>query len=327
MSEKHIHFLLGSDDYEIQRRVDKFGSKFTDPTIAGMNLSRFDARVATESDLVKITNSMPFLAEQRLVILDYVLKKYDRPDIQKKFLDFLEKIPPFTRLVITHTEAIKEVSKNWLIKWIEKNDERAEYKIFSLPTEKEMLGWIVAEVKHQGGKIEPPAARELSELTGEDTRQAAQEITKLLTYVNYAHPIGLEDVQAVSILTASVSIFDLVDAIGTRNGKEAQHLYYRLLEEKDAFEIFPLVLRQFRLLILARDVLDSGGTFADIKILPGYNNSEYVAKKIMEQVKNFNIQSLKMIYHRLLAMDEAGKTGVMPLETSLHTFIIEVTSQ
>src|SRR5260221_724661 len=90
-------------------------------------------------------------------------------------------------------------------------------------------------------------------------RPAAQEITKLLTFVNFAHAIGIEDVEAVSILTASVDVFELVDAIGTQNGKLAQKLLHRLLEEKDAFEIFGMVVRQFRLLTIAREVVDEGG--------------------------------------------------------------------
>ena len=126
-----------------------------------------------------------------------------------------------------------------------------------------MPGWIVGEARRQGGAIEPGAASRLAEMTGDDTRQAAQEITKLLTYVNFAHPVGIEDVEAVSIVTASVDIFELVDAISLQNGKQAQRLFHRLLEDKDAFEIFGLVVRQFRLLILARDVLDDGGTLQE----------------------------------------------------------------
>lgn len=330
MSDRHIHFFLGNDEFEIQRQVGRFESKFSDPTTAGMNIARLDARTVSENELANAINSMPFLADRRLVILQYVSKRYPGLDGHKKFLALLDTIPSFTRLVVVEVEAGKEKemikSWNWLIGWIEKKPEQAEYKMFLLPTAGAMSGWIVNETKRQGGSIESPAARRLAEMTGEDTRQASMEITKLLTYVNYAHSIGVEDVEAVSLVTASVSIFDMVDAVGTRKGKQAQYLFHRLLEEKDAFEIFPMVIRQFRLLIIVRSVLDDGGSLVDLKHYPGLE-SEFVAKKMMEQVRNFDMDTLKSIHHRLLAMDEATKTSAMPLETSLDIFIVETASR
>jgi len=38
-----------------------------------------------------------------------------------------------------------------------------------------------------------------------------------------------------------------------------QHLLHRLLENDDAFSFWGMVIRQFRLLLLAREVLDSHG--------------------------------------------------------------------
>jgi DNA polymerase-3 subunit delta len=159
-------------------------------------------------------------------------------------------------------------------------------------------------------------------MTGEDTRQAAQEITKLLTYVNFAHAIGIEDVEAVSIVTASVDVFELVDALGAQNGRLAQKLFHRLMEDKDAFETFGMVVRQFRLLTIAREVIDEGGVLQDV--VEALGSHPYVAEKVFKQARAFPIEMLESIYHRLLAMDEAAKTGVMPLDMALDTFIVEV---
>ena len=66
--------------------------------------------------------------------------------------------------------------------------ERAGVHVYNLPKRWEMPHWIESEAKKQGGKIEPDAAARLSEMVGEDTRIAAQELTKLLTYVNFERP-------------------------------------------------------------------------------------------------------------------------------------------
>lgn len=327
MPDQHIHFFFGADDLAIRKQVDKFAAKFSDPTSAGMNTSRLDARVVSDNDLANAIGAMPFLADQRLVVFEYVSKRYNGIDGHKKFLAFLETVPTFTRLVIIEPEDIKEkdIPNHWLVKWVTKNTSKAEYKAFLMPRQKEMPGWIVAEAKRQGGGIEPPAAARLAEMTGENTRQAALEITKLLTYVNYSHPVGLEDVEAVSIVTASVDVFHLVEAIGNQEGRRAQKLFHRLLEEKDAFEVFGLVVRQFRQLILARDVLDDGGTLLEIGSAIGAQ--PFVVDKIVRQVNKFSIDSLRAVYHRLLLMDEASKSGGMPLDASLDILIVELTGK
>ncbi len=337
MPDHHIHIFIGTDELAIHKQVDKFVSKFTDPTSADMNTSRLDALLVNENEIFNITNAMPFLATERLVILENLGKRYKDKDkdkdkvrpleLRKKFQAFLEAVPTFTRLVILEPGEIKEkdISANWLVKWATKNTEIAEYKAFMLPSRREMPAWIVKEAKNQAGTIELQAAVRLAEMTGDDTRQAAQEINKLLTYVNFAHIVGLEDVEAVSIVTASVDVFELVDALGEQNGKLAQKLFHRMLEDKDAFEIFGMIIRQFRMITIARDAMDAGCDKLEvIEILGGH---PYAAEKFFNQARSFTIETLKTIYHQLLMMDEATKTGGMPLEGSLDIFIVELSGR
>ncbi len=321
----HIFFYFGNDEFAIRKQAEKFASMFSDPTTAGMNTSRLDARTVSENELTNAIGAMPFLAPQRLVVLENVSKRYTGQEGHKKFVAFLETVPPSTKLVIVDAEEVKEreIPNHWLVKWVSKNAEKAKFQGFHLPKQREMPGWIVAEARRQGGNIEPAAAARLAEMTGEETRQAAQEITKLLTYVNFAHAIGLEDVEAVSIVTASVDVFELVDALGSQNGKTAQKLFHRLLEEKDAFEVFGMVVRQFRLLTIAREVIEEGGTLSEVTEALGVH--PFVAEKAFKQARAFTLDTLTTIYHRLLAMDEAAKTGGMPLEASLDMLIVELT--
>lgn len=320
----HIHFLFGNDEYAIQKQVDKFASIFSDPTTADMNTTRMDARNVQQNTLTNAVGAMPFLAAQRLVILDHVSKGFGGQEGHKKFLAFLETVPESTLLLALDFEEIKErdIPGHWLVKWCVKAGEKAKSQGFHLPRQREMPGWIIAETKRQGGSIEPAAAARLAEMTGEETRQAAQEIIKLLTYVNYAHAIGLEDVEAVSIVTAGVDVFDLVDAMALKNGRESQRLLHRLLEDKDAFELFGLIIRQFRLLTLAREVMDEGGTVQEAAEAMGAH--PFVAEKAYNQARKFSAEALSAVYHRLLAMDEASKTGVMPLDLALDAFIVEL---
>ncbi len=324
---RHISIYIGSDELAIRKQARSFASMFSDPTTAGMNTSNLDARNISEHELSNAVGAMPFLAAQRLVVLENVSKAYNGLERHKKFLAFLETVPPSTRLVITDPDEIKpkEIPNHWLVKWVTKNAARAEYKDFLLPGIKQMPAWITTETKRQGGSIENAAAARLAEMTGNNTRQAAQEITKLLTYVNFAHTISLEEVEDVSLVTAQVDVFELVDALGSQNGKLAQRLFHRLLEEKDAFEVFGMILRQYRLLVMARDVLDYGGTLPEVADALGVH--PFVAEKVYLQARAFEMHTLDVVFHRLLLIDEAAKTGGMPLDASLDMLIVELSGK
>jgi len=319
----NIYFLFGNDEFAITRKLKDFESDFTDPTSADMNTARLEARLMSENDLNTAVNAMPFLAKRRLVLLANPSSKYNNASSRKKFLEFIEKTPDTTRLVIYESVEPKETDKHWLNKWAGKNDKLIQTKAFMLPRLRDMNGWIVNETKQQGGQIEPRAAEMLKEMVGVDTRQAGMEIAKLLAYVNWDRPINTSDVEAVCIVTSQQSVFDFVDALSNGNGKVAQHLLHRLLESEDPFSLWGMVIRQFRLLIQAREILDGRGNKDDVA--RALHVHPFVAEKTTGQANRFNAEFLEHVYRKLLAIDEGVKTGQVTLDLALDTLVVELT--
>jgi DNA polymerase-3 subunit delta len=318
----NIHFLFGNDEFAITRKLKDFEGDFTDPTSADMNTARLEARLVNENELNNAINAMPFLAKHRLVLLANPSAKYNKPDSRKKFLEFLDSISETTKLVMYEAVEPKEAEKHWLNKWAEKTG-RAKTQGFFLPKQRDMTGWIVNEAKNQKGQIEPAAAARLAEMVGVETRQAAQEIAKLLAYVNWARPVKVPDVDAVCIVTAQQSVFDFVDALSSGNGKTAQRLLNRLLENEDGFALWGMVMRQFRLLLQAREVLDGNGNKDDVMKALGLH--PFVAEKTSQQAQRFSMRSLENIHHKLLNIDEGIKTSQTTLDLALNILVVELT--
>ena len=319
----NIFFLFGNDEFAISRRLKEFESDFTDPTSADMNTARLEARSVSEDDLGNALNAMPFLAKRRLVLLANPSSKYNNPTLRKKFLEFIGKAPESTRLVMYESVDPRDAEKHWLVKWAEKNNKLIQSRAFMLPRLKDMTGWIVNETKNQGGQIVPRAAEMLKDMVGVDTRQAGMEIAKLLAFVNWSRPVTVEDVEAVCIVTSQQSVFDFVDALANGNGKSAQHLLHCLLESEDEFSLWGMVVRQFRLLIQAREVLDGNGNKDDVVKALGVH--PFVAEKAAQQASRFSIESLEAIYHRLLTIDERVKTSQVTLDLAMDTLVVELT--
>jgi DNA polymerase-3 subunit delta len=286
-----------------------------------LNIARFDGRAGLDFEALNTAvNAAPFLAPRRVMVLDHPIAAFPSPPARKKFLDLLDKAQPSTTIALVEYEELKR--DHWLLKWALQAGARAGVHVYNMPKRWEMPRWIEAEAKKQAGKIDPDAAARLSEMVGEDTRIAAQELTKLLTYVNFERPIRLLDVEKVSIVSAQGSVFELVDALGQNDGKKAQHVLHQLLEDVEAFELWGMVIRQFRLLLQAREMLDEHTTNLDIQNALGLR--DFVAQKVCNQAGRFSMPALESIYHKLLEIDEGAKTSQVPLDLALDTLIVEL---
>lgn len=316
----NIILLHGNDEFAISGHIKKLCANLGDPSTAEMNTARFDGRLELDFEALNTAvNAAPFLSPRRVMVLLHPISAFNTAEARKKFIDLLEKAQPETTIVLAESYELK--SEHWLMKWAVQNKFRVGFHVYNLPKRWEMPRWIESETKKLGGRIEPDAAARLSEMVGEDTRIAAQELTKLLTYVNFARPVTLLDVDQVSIVSAQGNVFELVDALGQEDGKKAQHVLHRLLEDVEAFELWGMVIRQFRLLLLARELLDAGAGTPEIQKSLGLH--EFVAQKVINQAKRFSLPTLESIYHKLLEIDEGSKTSQVPLDLALDTFIVE----
>jgi DNA polymerase-3 subunit delta len=318
MSDSPLLFLYGNDEFAIAKRLDELQSALDE---GGMSTTRLEARTVSDEELNNAVNAAPFMGGKRLVFLANPSTRTSLPVAREKFTNFLLTAPPSTLVVMYESLEPRDEAKHWLVKRAERGDFPAER--FMQPRAWEMTGRILNEASSMGGRIEQTAAARLAEMVGENTRQAAQELTKLLIYVNSARPINLADVEAVSVVTAQASVFALVDALAGGNGKLAQSLLHRLLEEEDPFSLWGMIIRQFRLLLLAREVIDGRGSLQDAQ--RSIREAPYSVEKAYKQAGRFAMPALESIYHKLLEMDEGAKTSQVPLDLALDTFIVELT--
>jgi DNA polymerase-3 subunit delta len=336
-----ILILHGNDEFAIAAHIEKLCAGLGDPSTADMNIARFDGRLGLDFEALNTAiNAVPFLAPRRVMVLAHPTSTFSSAQARKKFLELLDKAQPTTTIVLVEYDELKR--DHWLLKWAASHapsgnrdnpaateasqaGPRIGVHVYNMPKRWEMPRWIEAEAKKQGGKIEPDAAARLSEMVGEDTRIAAQELTKLLTYVNFERPIRLVDVENVSIVSAQGSVFELVDALGQNDGKKAQRVLHQLLEDEEAFELWGMVIRQFRLLLQAREMLDERATVPEVQKALGLH--EFVAQKVCSQAGHFSMPALESIYHKLLEIDEGAKTSQVPLDLALDMLIVELTQR
>jgi DNA polymerase-3 subunit delta len=309
-----------------------FVARLGAPDMAAMNTTRLEGGSATLNDLRAAALAMPFLTERRLVIVEAALAPFSgrgKQGDRQVFLALLESLPQTTALVLVAPDSRKYRrgsyqweklnEKHWLVTWVSKHPDRAMILDCALPTDAEMVQWTRAKAVELGGEFSPIAASTLVDYVGNNTQRAAQEINKLLTYVGFQRPVDDDDVRRLTAQEQQADIFDMVDAIGGRDGETALKTLHILLEESDVLPLFGMIVRQFRLLLQAREILEAHGSQDDIART--LKQHPYVAQKIAGQAKRFDLPTLESIYHQLLKMDVDGKTGGMDVGLALDVLI------
>lgn len=345
MSDKPVVYLFhGDDEFAIQRALQDMRAQADEGGMGEMNTTILDGRSASLDELRNAALVMPFLADRRMVVVYHPLARLDRqsragedngdPEAgqanrkkeRQDFLALLESAPPTTALVLAEqrllddSEVVRKVRRDhWLVSWAKANPQRAYYRVFELPRGEAMASWIQARARELGGQISRPAAQELGSLVGNDTRAAENELRKLLAYANYSREVEDQDVALLVADGAETNIFDMVDALGERKSSTAAKLLNRLLEDDDPLRVFGMVVRQFRLLIMAREVIEAGGGEAEIarqvRVHP------FVAGKLNAQARRFAMPDLEAIYHKLLEIDRGVKTSQIEMPVALNMLV------
>jgi DNA polymerase-3 subunit delta len=327
-----IYIFDGDDEFAINESIDKIRSKLGDPTIAEMNTTRLDGRSCSLPQLQDAVAAIPFLAPKRLVIVTNPTVRWNEKHTQDSFLNFLNTEKPTAKIILaeygflTPDKDRNQNRFNWLEKWATSPQQakRVFFRHHQQPSGTMLVKWIQEHAIRLGGQFTPQAGLLLASQVGDDTRLAAQEINKLLTYVNFSRPVDADDVEHLTPLTAKVGDFDLVNALRDRDGRKAQALFHRSLEDEDPIYIFSRIVAQVRTLIIAREILDDHGTVNDFpkSLKVGF----YPARLALESASRFSTNFLELIYHRLLELDEAIKTSHIEASLAVELLIIELTT-
>jgi DNA polymerase III subunit delta len=328
-SKPVVYIFHGDDEYAIGQALAGIIAHMGDPSTAEMNTTYLDGRSLNLDELVRATRAMPFLSDRRLVVVTDPLGALKSSKDRDKFKVILAGTPPTTALVVQINNPLVDArgrrsgKTHWLEKWAAEQDGKAFLREYALPKGPQMANWIRQQAKECGGEFSHPAAALLASFIGDDPRLAAQEIEKLLAYVNYQRPVAPDDIEYLVAYAGETSVFDMVDALGARNGREALRLLHRLLEEDDPLRLFGMVVRQFRLLLLTRELLDAGNREPDIA--SALKTPSFVVRKLLGQVRSFSMPQLEAVYHKLLEIDEAIKTGQIDGDVALDTLVAALT--
>jgi DNA polymerase-3 subunit delta len=311
-----FYVFHGDDEHSQKETLTDLQRKMGDPAMLDLNTARFEGQGLTFSQLRHACDSIPFLSDKRLVIVNNLFSNATNQSLLEEVLAYLPHLPETTRLVFLESKSLGE--KHSLLKLAQ--GEKGFVKAFTRPEGSNLERWIRQRVEKLGGRIAPRATHTLAENVSNDLRALDNEIEKLVLYKEPGETIQEEDVFLLCPYVAEANVFDLVDALGARQGRTAVQLLQKKYNEGvDPFYLFSMFVRQFRLLIQVKELADA--SFDAQAISKSLKIHAFVAGKLLQQSKGYQIAQLEGIYAHLLEMDLGVKTGRMDMATALDLLV------
>ena len=325
-----FYVFHGADEFTRAETLADFKRRLGPPDTVDLNTTILDGGTLTLAKLRHACETIPFLAEKRLVIVEGLLtrlaprKDRELSTSQRELLtalaDYLPRLPETTRLVFIEDKPLP--ARHSMLQ-LAQREERGYVKRFDPPDAKVLPRWIEKRVRKYGGEIEPQAAQQLAAVVGTDLRLLDQEIIKLVTYTQSptgGQAITIADIEAVVPYAQAAVVFDLVDALGRRDGRIAAQTLHRLLDAGEhPLMLLAMIVRQFRLLIQVKELKAERATPHDIaKTLRLH---PFPARKLHTQATHFTAAQLEAVYRHLLDTDVAINTGKIDPEVALDLLV------
>jgi len=322
-----FYVLHGEDEFTRSETLASFKHRLGRTDTVDLNTTVLNGKKLTLNELHHVCDAVPFLADKRLVIVDGLLsrltpRKGQRlSDARQKLLDdlasYLPHLPPTTRLVLVEDHSLPP---DHPILKLARQEQRGYVKQFERPDAKALPGWIRRRVEKHGGSIEPRAARRLAVVVGSNLRLLDQEVSKLVTYSDGGRAITEADVETLVPYSQDAVIFDLVDALGQRDGSTAAKTLHRLIDEGEhPLGLLGMIIRQFRLLIQVKILKAEGASSRDVAKILGIH--PFPARKLHSQATHFTSAQLEKVYRYLSETDLDIKTGRIDAEVALDLLV------
>ena len=325
-----IHIICGGDELSVSEAASSMKELVGTQELWDVNIVAFSGPEVSLGELTATCDTVPFLAERRLVLVRGLLGMFEpqpgrRPvgagsrrslGEWEALAAYLPNIPDSTELVFVDGQLSRS---NPLLAVI---GPLAKVQTFPLPTGPGLVRWIQDRAAVHDALIDPAAARALADNVGPNPWAIDSELQKLSLF-RYGESIRRQDVDEMVADVREASIFAAVDAVIEGRPGQAIRLVRRLMDSGRTLpSLLAMLARQVRLLLLAKDLRAQG--VAGPQMGGRLSLSGYPLRKTLDQEKRFTHEQLAHIHESLVQLDLSAKTLPIDERVALETLIAEL---
>lgn len=279
-----------------------------------LNYSYFDMKEASYAEVELDLVSLPFFADEKIVILDHLLdlttaKKRNLTDEDlKQFENYLENPSESTRLVIFAEGKLD--SKRRLVKLLKRDAQIIEA---TTPKEQDLKRYFASQAQELDLQFVGDSLDQLLLKSGYDFGELQKNLALLQAYKEDGQ-ITLQDIKEVVPKSLQDNIFDLTQMILKRQIDQARNLVKDLrLQGEDEIKLIAILLGQFRMFSQVKIFSEEGQSesqiVANLSELSGRKVNPYQVKFALRDSRRLSLSFLKQAMTTFIETDYAIKSG------------------
>ncbi|MEE9248145.1 MAG: DNA polymerase III subunit delta [Dehalococcoidia bacterium] len=330
-----LYIYHGEDDFSRREALDRLKAELGPAEFLSTNTSVLDGSEATPDHLITLVNTMPFLSEHRLIVVEGLLNRWNSGQARGRrrtggrrkpsrdlgewssLPEALSAMSPTTVLVFTDGPLNPDNPLLGLLAPLGKVTEFPPLRGYRLQK------WIQDRVAGARSTISAEALRLLAQVSGGSLWNLAHDIEKLSLYAA-GREIDEKDVEKLVAGVRESNIFALIDAIIEGKSERACRELGLLLDAGDtASHILSMIVRQLRLIALSIDLSKRGVPEREMGPRLGIF-SEYALGKVLDQSRLYDLPELAQAYEMVLASDLTIKTRDIPERLVLELLVLDL---
>ena len=299
---------------------------------ADLNFAYFDMKEVVYKDVELELVSLPFFADEKIVILDHFVdittakKRFLTDDELKSFEEYFDNPSPTTKLLIFAEGKLD--SKRRLVKLLKR-----DAKVFDAveAKEQELRQYFQKWSQKQGLQF---VGQSFENLLIKSGFQFSEIQKNLLFLQSYKEDSVIEEEDIVNAIpkTLQDNIFDLTQFILTKKMDQARDLVRDLtLQGEDEIKLIAVMLGQFRTFTQVKILSESGQTESQIASslgsFLGRNPNPYQIKFALRDSRGLSLSFLKQAISYLIETDYQIKTGLYEKSFLFGKALLQIASQ
>ena len=312
---KQFYLLYGSEGYLKNLYRGKLITAILGDDSA-MNFTEFVGKNIDLKEFNGVAQTLPFFSNQRLILVENSGLFKNQSDM----VDLMKEIPDSTLVIFVEDEVDK---RSRLYKFMKENGTISEMNGLD---DKNLKLFVASLLEQDRKRISESTVGYFLEKCGTDMMSIRNEIDKLISYTMDRDIITVEDIDAVVTVQISGKIFQMIDALGSKQQNKALAMYYDLLSLREKpMSILFLITRHFNILLQVKDLSGKGVGSQEIaeKVgIPPFSVSKYLG-----QARNFTLERLIKALEFGTDVEEQVKTGRMIEKIGVELLIITLSSK
>ena len=299
---------------------------------ADLNFAYFDMKEVVYKDVELELVSLPFFADEKIVILDHFVdittakKRFLTDDELKSFEEYFDNPSPTTKLIIFAEGKLD--SKRRLVKLLKR-----DAKVFDAveAKEQELRQYFQKWSQKEGLQF---ANQSFENLLIKSGFQFSEIQKNLLFLQSYKEDSVIEEEDIVNAIpkTLQDNIFDLTQFILTKKMDQARDLVRDLtLQGEDEIKLIAVMLGQFRTFTQVKILAESGQAESQIASslgsFLGRNPNPYQIKFALRDSRGLSLSFLKQAISYLIETDYQIKTGLYEKSFLFEKALLQIASQ